>query len=81
MVPFGEALEAAHQLELESGVQFLRVDPLDVAQSDYLDRQFVMTTRDSDLHDSWTDLYTSAEFYRWLLRQSSPVPSWQAGVR
>lgn len=71
---FGEAVSASRRIEAASGVDFLRLDRIDVTGTDYLDRRYVFSAPRRAGHDAWTDLYTSAAFYRWLLQQSRRGP-------
>ncbi|MEM8709483.1 MAG: protein kinase [Planctomycetota bacterium] len=61
--------EAAQALEELHSVPFRRLTHAEVPESDVLEHRYVFTSSRSGGHDSWTDVYTSEAFYRWLLRQ------------
>lgn len=71
-VTFEEAERAIHAVQAITGEPFLRSTPNDIENSAYLDHRYVLTSSPSGGHDAWTDLYTSAAFYRWLLQQRLP---------
>ena len=66
---YGPARDAASALEQLYGEPFLNTSPVGVDASGYLDRRYVFTSAATGGHDSWTDLYSNAEYYAWLLRQ------------
>jgi len=68
-VLYTNAEQAVQQVEAVTGESFLRLTPWTVAASGYLSQKRVFTASPSGGHDAWTDLYTSAEFYKWLLAQ------------
>ncbi|MEM1185335.1 MAG: protein kinase [Planctomycetota bacterium] len=68
-VSFNNAQRAMNQIEGRFGVQFRRFDRLVVEGTDYLDHDFILTSARTRSHDAWTEVYSNAEFYEWLLRQ------------
>ncbi|MDF1837207.1 MAG: hypothetical protein P1V35_05010 [Planctomycetota bacterium] len=72
-VRFENADQAMKQIEGITGKSFTELTPAQVPTSDYLSQQFLLTSSANGGHDAWTDLYTSAEFYKWLLAQKRAV--------
>ncbi|MCR9245883.1 MAG: protein kinase [bacterium] len=81
VVPFSSTATAVEQLEGELGVEFRRFDTLLVEGTDYLSHPYILTAPLSDTHDAWTDLYSNAPFYRWLLEHRRRPPATERRIR
>ncbi|MFK7959146.1 MAG: protein kinase [Phycisphaerales bacterium] len=66
-VPFENAERAITGIESELGVTFRTYDRLRVNGTDFLDQRYILTAAPTRSHDAWTDIYSYAEFYEWLL--------------
>jgi serine/threonine protein kinase/predicted esterase len=71
--PFADIANAVNTMEDGSNVEFLRIDNGDASGTDYLNNKYILTAPRVDSHDAWTDMYSSVEFYKWLLLQKSPT--------
>jgi len=67
--PFSGITRAIETIENVGHVEFLRIDQSDASGTDYLKHKHILTAPRVDSHDAWTDMYTSVEFYKWLLLQ------------
>lgn len=67
---FAEAEIAASKIEQKSGSEFHRVLTPVPEDDEYLSHKYVFTQPELYSHDAWTDFYSSAQFYKWLLKQS-----------
>lgn len=72
VVEFEQAEAAIAQIEAATSVEFLRLEPRELPIAPYLQHSHVLTSAPFGGHDAWTELYTSPEFYRWLLEQRRP---------
>lgn len=70
VVNWSAADAAAKKIEKAVGTSFLRSDRAVPALGQIATAKYVFTQPDVALHDAWTELYTSTEFYEWLLMQS-----------
>lgn len=61
---------AVKKIEAEAEVQFKRYAEPVPAGEGYLEERYVFTQPNYDRHDAWTALYSSPQFYQWLLRHS-----------
>lgn len=73
-VNFSDVERAAKRIEKANDVQFLRIETSSAAGTDYINQTHILTSPNSDSHDAWTDMYTSVEFYKWLLKQKREKP-------
>ncbi|MEM8680860.1 MAG: hypothetical protein AAGF97_16040, partial [Planctomycetota bacterium] len=71
VVDFGPVADVIDQLEDRDGDSFHTVSSIEDLRgdADALEATRIMTSADSRSHDAWTDVYTSPEFYHWLLKQ------------
>ena len=68
-VDWEDADAAARSIEKSTGGAFQRFEDPIPPGSVLEQEKYVFTQPKLDSHDAWTDLYTSAEFYQWLLLQ------------
>ena len=70
IISFSESEKAVKKIEASSDSKFLEINSPDVSGTDYLTSKHILQAAAAQSHDAWTNLYTSVEFYRWLLQQS-----------
>jgi len=70
VVGYSETEEAVVRIERISGKKFSRSHS--IATSKYQNSERIFTSSDNKAkpHDAWTEMYTNANFYKWLLRFS-----------
>ncbi len=74
-IEYSQADAAAVRIEEGSDHSFLRVQPNQLAGSDYLEREYIFTSDPYGAHDAWTDVYSNSEFYKWLLTKTRAIES------
>ena len=71
-VDWADSDDAVKKIESEANVDFVRYDQPIPADEKFLDERYVFTQPGLNRHDAWTALYSSPEFYQWLLKQKLP---------
>ncbi|MBX2827408.1 MAG: hypothetical protein KTR22_04565 [Flavobacteriaceae bacterium] len=54
------------QLEIEANLKFHHSGS--IVSADYENENYIFTSRESDSHNAWTEMYGEPNFYKWLLR-------------
>ena len=70
--PHEDILDAVEKIEERGEVEFLRIAQSRATGTNYLDHRYVFSSPTVDGHDAWTEMYSSVEFYKWLLKQQRP---------
>ncbi|MCB0703746.1 MAG: hypothetical protein KDC34_00485 [Saprospiraceae bacterium] len=70
LVDFSNSQEAVAKLEELGSEKFLKIKTTDPEDPEYLDHQKIFSYMNIDSHDAWTDMYSNAAVYKWLLEQS-----------
>ena len=68
---YGPVENVIEQIEARSDERFLRVPGVQSLRADagFVDERLILTSAPRSDHDAWTDVYTSPEFYQWLLER------------
>ncbi|MEM8891248.1 MAG: hypothetical protein AAGD28_24935 [Bacteroidota bacterium] len=61
--------EAVEKLEALGADKFFRMNTAKTFSTEYLKHKNIFTIFERDIHNVWDDVYTSTQFYTWLLRQ------------
>ena len=66
-IPFAPCNELLDWIESQTNTRFLRKENAWELGDGDLTNSRIFTGNDSESHDAWSEVYTSAAFYRWLL--------------
>ncbi|MDC8003995.1 PHB depolymerase family esterase [Aureisphaera galaxeae] len=66
VVRYHRSERGVNQLESQSEVRFHHSSS--IASADYENHNYIFTSRESDSHNAWTEMYGASNFYKWLLR-------------
>lgn len=69
-VDWSDSDDAVKQVEAETSHRFSRYASPLPADGEHLSERYIFTEAPIDRHDAWTEVYTSVQFYEWLLAQS-----------
>lgn len=72
MVGHSSSVKAVEKIEALTGKKFLKLTTPTAAGSNYLKHDRIFNSVPLDVHDSWTAIYESVEFYKWLLKYRRP---------
>ena len=69
VVDWSDANKSVEEIEGVTDTRFVRFDRAVPDSGELEETNYLITQPDIERHDAWTEVYTSSEFYEWLLRQ------------
>ena len=68
VVDWFDANKSVEEIEGVTDTRFVRFDRAVPDSAELEETNYLITQPDIERHDAWTEVYTSSEFYEWLLR-------------